>query len=105
MATHVPARQLVPKPGHSGHALVPIGMASGIPRINTSRTSSTIPTFNAAERSMARFMLALTVSAIYPGETAARTSTAIAHTLATSACSARRRLRPSPQEVRAIPSR
>jgi hypothetical protein len=44
-----------------------MGMASGIPRINTSRTRSTIPSFNAADRSMARFMLALTVSAIYPG--------------------------------------
>jgi len=68
MATHIPTRELVPRPGHSGHAVVPMGMASGIPRISTSRTSRTIPSLSAADRSMARSMLALTASAIYPGK-------------------------------------
>lgn len=65
MAAHKPAKELVPKPGHSGQPLVPIGMASGIPRMSTSTMSSTIQSFSAADRSMARFMLALTPSVIY----------------------------------------
>ena len=76
MAAQIPTRELAPKPGHSGHALVPMGIASGIPRMSTSTMSSTIPSFSAADRSMARFMLALTPFPHPPKETTARDLTA-----------------------------
>ena len=67
MAAHMPASELVPKPGHSGQPLLPVGMASGIPRMSTSTMSSTTPSFSAADRSMTRFMLTLIPSVIYLG--------------------------------------
>ena len=66
MAAHIPTSELAPKPGHSGHALAPMGIASGIPRMSTSTMSSTIPNLIATDRLMARSMLAGTRSLIYP---------------------------------------